>query len=63
LEISGAEATADPFKCLALLQLFESSAEELGAKFGVKQLDLGFDAMAIVTTTAKNGDSALRNGT
>jgi hypothetical protein len=63
LEITGAEATADPFKCLALLQLFESSAEELGAKFGVKQLDLGFDAVAIVVIAAKDGYSALRNGT
>jgi hypothetical protein len=63
LEISGAESTADPFECLLAGYLFEPSAEELGAKFRVKQLDLGFDAMAIVVITAKDGDSALRNGT
>ena len=62
MKISGAKATTDPFERLALLQLVESSAEELGAKFGIKQLDLGLDAAAIIGAVAKHGDAPLRNG-
>jgi hypothetical protein len=61
LKVGGAEATTDPLKGLVRLQRFESTAEELGAKFGVKQLDLGFDAVAIVGAVAEHGDAPLRN--
>jgi hypothetical protein len=56
------KATTDPFERLALLQLVESSTEELGAKLEIEQLDLGLDAAAIIGAVAQHGDAPLRHG-
>jgi hypothetical protein len=62
LKVGGAEATADPLEGLTCRQLFGSSAEKLGAKFEIEQLDLGLDAVAIIAAVAQHGDASLRNG-
>ncbi len=62
LKIGGAEATTDPLESLARRQLFESSMEKLGTKLEIEQLNLGLDAVAIISAVAQHGDASLRNG-